>query len=130
MQTALPPPPFSATPTARGREDAHPTIKAPTAPIHLQRLQFVQAVCENQVGSPSVLTIADVRLAMHGLEQYFAPLFGHYRLTLSEVRETLLWAAGAFPCPTLVLDDIIHVLLTRMMEEQYANRLLTKGGGA
>lgn len=149
MQTSLPPPPLSETPIALAFEAGHTPTSTLTTPshaaalhapsgachaplqrVHLQRLQLVQAVCENETGESSFLTIADVQLALYGLERYFAPLFQRYRLSLPEVQETLLWAAGAFPNATLVLDDIIHVLVTRIVEEQFASRRQAKRGGA
>jgi hypothetical protein len=85
---------------------------------HLQRLQFIQAVCENQVGQPSFLTVADAGLALRGLERYFAPLFERRQLSLSEVRETLLWAEEQYG-DALLVEDIIQALVARVGEEQY-----------
>jgi hypothetical protein len=96
---------------------------------HLQRLQVIQAVCENQTGQPSLLTVAEARLALRGLDRYFAPLFERRQLSLSEVRETLLWAAEEYG-DALLVEDIIQALVARVGEEQYLRRRQARGRDA
>lgn len=93
---------------------------------HLQRLRFTQAVCENQTGQPSLLTVADAQLALRGREHYFAPLFERYQLSLAQVRETLLWAEDEYD-GTLLVEDIIQALVARLVEEQYLRRRQARG---
>lgn len=110
----------SETESAHNKRDARVIEITPTR-AHLQRLQFIQAVCENQTGQPSLLTVAEARLALHGLERYFAPLFERRQLSLSEVRETLLWAEEEYG-DALLVEDIIQALVARVGEEQYLRR--------
>ena len=114
---------FPAPAGALGGESrlASQPCSPPSYRTHLLRMQYVQAVCENHTGLPSFLTVAEVQLALHGLERYFAPLFARYHLTLCEVRDTLLWAEGAFGSGTLV-EDVIQELVTRHALEQLASR--------
>ena len=95
-------------------------------PTHLCRLQYIQKVCENQTGQPCFLSVADAALALRGLERYFAPLFEPYELSLSEVRETLLWAEEEHG-GTLLVEDVIQTLVARIWEEQYLRRRLARG---
>lgn len=96
---------------------------------HLHRLQHIQKVCENQVGQPSFLSVADAILALRGLEYYFAPLFEQYEISLTQVRETLQWAEGE--CGgALLVEDVIQTLVTGIIEEQSLRRRLTRGGNS
>ncbi len=110
----------SETEPAHNKRDARVIEITPTR-THLQRLQLIQAVCENQTGQPSFLTVADAGLALRGLERYFAPLFERRQLSLSEVRETLLWAEEEYG-NALLVEDIIQALVARAWEEQYLRR--------
>jgi len=96
---------------------------------HLGRLQSIQAVCENQTGQTSVLSVADVALALRGLERYFTPLFERYQLSLAQVRETLQWAEDECGSTTLV-EEVIQRLVARIWEEQYLRRRLARGRNA
>jgi hypothetical protein len=126
MQQTFPSsPPLSG---ARPAANAFPaSLAIPTGPValptrtHLQRLQFIQATCENQTGQPSLLTVAEARLALRGLDRYFAPLFERRQLSLSEVRETLLWAEEEYG-DALLVEDVIQTLVARIGEEQYLRR--------
>jgi len=132
----------SETEAAIHNRDARVIEITPT-PTHLQCLQFIQAVCEKQADQPCVLgpptqlvegclfqpalprdrflTVADAELALRGLEHYFAPLFERRQLSLSEVRETLLWAEEEYG-DALLVEDIIQALVARVGEEQYLRR--------
>ncbi len=99
-------------------------------PTHMSRLQAVQSICESPTALPGFrLTIAEVSLAILGLDRYFAPLFASRNVTLHEVRETVQWVRARFSDDHL-LEDVIQSLWAPLLEAQYeARRAAKKGGG-
>lgn len=133
QQTMIFDPPFTALPAPPKTEAASGDTTALVIEItcaHLQRLRFIQAVCEEcQIGQPSLLTVADAQFALCGQEGCFALLFERYQISLAQVRETLLWAEEAYG-GTLLVEDIIQALVARLMEEQYLRRRQARGRDA
>lgn len=91
-------------------------------PAHMNHLQAIQSICESRAALPGFgLTIAEVSLAMFGLDRYFAPLLASRKVSLHEIRETLLWVRERFSDDAL-LEDVIQSLWAPLMEAQYKAR--------
>lgn len=97
-------------------------------PTHMNRLQAVQSVCESPAALPGFrLTIAEVSLAMLGLDRYFAPLFASRQVTVHEIQETLEWVREHFSGEQFV-EDVIQSLWAPLLEAQYEARRAAKKG--
>ena len=98
-------------------------------PTHMNRLQAIQSICESPAALPGFrLTIAEVSLAMLGLDWYFAPLAALRQVTLHEIRETVQWVRERFSDDQL-LEDVIQSLWAPLLEAQYEARRAAKKGG-
>ncbi len=98
-------------------------------PTHMNRLQAVQSVCEIPAAlSGFRLTIAEVSLAMLGLDRYFASLFASRQVTVHEIQETLEWVREHFSDKQFV-EDVIQSLWAPLLEAQYEARRAAKKGG-
>lgn len=97
--------------------------------LHMTRLQAIQAMCESKASRPEFrLTLADVSLALSGLDWYFAPRFANRQITLREIQETLQWVRERF-ADEQFLEDVIQALWEPLLEAQYEARRAAKGGG-
>jgi hypothetical protein len=124
---ALPPTRLEAGP----HEELFGSTGTPLAclPTHMNRLQAIQSICESPAALPAFrLTVAEVSLAMLGLDWYFAPQASVRQVTLSEIRETLQWVCEHFSDDCL-LEDVIQLLCVPLLQAQYEARRVAKKGG-
>jgi hypothetical protein len=112
--------------------DAHLTTTTTSLaclPMHMNRLQAIQSMCESPAALPGFrLTIAEVSLALLGLDRYFAPQAASRQVTLHEIRETVQWVREHFSDEHL-LEDVIQSLWAPLLEAQYEARRVAKKGG-